>query len=48
MSRIPIQNYSNTNEQENMTNSLVKIQSTDSNQEMTQKLGLLDFKAVII
>lgn len=48
MSRIQSKITQHTKEQENMTNSQVKMQPTDSNLQITQMLELLDFKAVII
>ena len=48
MSRIQSKITQLTKEQENRTNSQVKMQPTDLNQQITQMLESLDFKAVII
>ena len=48
MSRIQSKITQLTKEQENRTNSQVKMQPTDLNPQITQMLELLDFKAVII
>lgn len=48
MSRIQPKITQHTKEQENMTNSQVKIQPTYSNLQITPVLELLDFKAMII
>ena len=48
MSRIQSKITQLTKEQENRTNSQVKMQPTDLNPQITQMLESLDFKAVII
>ena len=48
MSRIQSKITQLTKEQENRTNSQVKMQPTDLNQQITQMLESLDFKGVII
>ena len=48
MSRIQSKSTQLTQEQENRTNSQVKMQPTDLNPQITQMLESLDFKAVII